>query len=76
MKLTVPRTIPLTFLVAIAGLVLSGIPRFKNAHHGINYVVGEIAWLGFLAATLATLVLAGIAIYRHRTRRGSAAASA
>lgn len=76
MKLSLVRIIPITFAAAVVGIVLSGIPRFKNAHHGVDYVVGEIAWIGFLAAALATLLLAGAALYRRRARRGSVAAGA
>jgi hypothetical protein len=73
-KLTVVRTIPLTIVVAVICFALSGVPRFKNAHHGVDAVVGDIVWFGFLAAALATLVLAGVALYRRRTRRDSVAA--
>lgn len=64
MKLTVPRTIPLVLVVAIAALLVSGVPRFKDATHGVDYVVGEIAWLGFLAAALALVVLVAVTLAR------------
>lgn len=73
MKLTLVRTIPLTLAVAIAALAVSGIGRFKDAKHGADLVVGDIAWFGFLAATLATLLLAGIAVYRRRRNTATAA---
>jgi hypothetical protein len=49
-------------------------PRLKNAHHGIDAVVGEIAWLGFLIAALATVVLIAGALYQHRGRDATRAA--
>lgn len=74
MRLTVVRAIPFTLVVAVAAFVASGVPRFKNAHHGIDAVVGEIVWLGFLIAALATLVLVGVALYRRGRRSSTAAA--
>lgn len=76
MKLTVVRAIPLTLVIAVAAFVLSGVPRFKNAHHGLDAVVGEIAWLGCLVAALATLVLAAVALYRRRSNRATTTARA
>ena len=67
-KLTLVRTIPFTLAVAIAALAVSGIDRFKDATHGVDLVVGDIAWFGFLAAALAAIVLTGIAVYRRRRR--------
>jgi len=69
--LTVSRAIPLT-LVAAAGLFgLSGVHRFENAHHGTDAVIGQAAWLGFLIAALATIVLVAVALYRRRKLRHS-----
>ncbi len=75
-KLTVARTIPFTLAVAIAALAVSGIGRFKDAKHGVDLVVGDIAWFGFLIAALTTLVLTGIAVYRRRRRDSASAAHA
>lgn len=71
MKLTVARAIPLTLVTAVAAFVLSGVPRFKNAKHGLDYVVGEIVWLGFLVAALALLILVAVAAARLTSRRRS-----
>jgi hypothetical protein len=73
-KLTVARAIPLTLVIAVAAFVLSGIPRFKNADHGLDAVVGETVWLGFLIAALTTLVLIAVALYRRRARSRTATA--
>lgn len=74
MKLTVLRAIPLVLGLAVVALLVSGIGRFKNATHGFDYVVGEIAWLGFLAAALALVVLIAVALYRRTVRRRTAVA--
>lgn len=68
MRLTTARAIPITLAVAVAGQWVSGIHQFKDAHHGLDYVVGEIAWLVFLAGALATIVLAVVAV-TQRARR-------
>lgn len=48
--------IPATLAVIdIALFVLSGLPKYKNAHHDTDLVVGEIVWFGFLVGTLALL---------------------
>jgi hypothetical protein len=75
-KLTVVRGIPLAALVAVAAFVLSGVPRFKNAHRGLDAVIGEIVWLGFLISALALLVLVAVALYRRRNRGTATAARA
>lgn len=69
MNLTVIRAIPLVAALGLAAFLTSGVGRFKNATHGFDYVVGEIAWLGFLAAALALVVLAAVAVYRRAARR-------
>lgn len=75
MKLTVVRAVPLALAVAVAALLVSGVPRFKDATHGVDYVVGETAWLGFLAAALAVIVLVAVALTRVIARRRAAGAA-
>jgi hypothetical protein len=65
-KLTVVRAIPIALAIAIVGFFVSGIDRFKNAHHGLDAVVGEAAWLGFLIAALAVIVLTAVALHHRR----------
>ena len=55
---------------------MSGVPRFKNGKHGLDYVVGEIAWLGFLVAALSLVILVAVAVARLISRRRSIAAGA
>jgi uncharacterized membrane protein SirB2 len=66
MKLTVVRAIPIVLAIALAAFFVSGVHRFKTAHHGLDAVVGEAAWLGFLIAALAVIVLAAVALHRRR----------
>ncbi|MGH2932936.1 MAG: hypothetical protein ACRDL2_00260 [Gaiellaceae bacterium] len=66
MKLTVVRAIPLVLAIAIAAFFVSGVHRFKEAHHGFDAVVGEAAWLGFLVAALALIILVAVALRRRR----------
>jgi hypothetical protein len=66
MKLTVVRAIPIVLAIALAAFFVSGIQRFKNAHHGLDAVIGEAAWLGFLIAALAVVVLTVVALHRRR----------
>jgi len=69
MKLTVVRAIPIVLAIALAAFFVSGVHRFKNAHHGLDAVVGEAAWLGFLIAALALIIL--VAVILHRRRRAA-----
>ena len=69
MKLTVHRAIPLVLVLDVVLLLLSGVGRFKNAKHGLDFVVGEIVWLGFLAGALTLLALAAVALARAAGRR-------
>ena len=58
------------FALDIALFVLAGLPSFKNAHHGVEYVVGGIGWFGGLLCTLALIVLAvATLVQRARARR-------
>jgi uncharacterized membrane protein SirB2 len=75
-KLTVLRAIPITLVIALTALFLSGVHRFKTAHHGLDAVVGEAAWLGFLLAALALIILAAIALYRRVSYRRATITSA
>jgi hypothetical protein len=76
MKLTVLRAIPVALAIAIAAFFLSGVHRFKTAHHGLDAVVGEAAWLGFLIAALAIIVLVAVALYRRLSGRRATITSA
>jgi uncharacterized membrane protein SirB2 len=67
-KLTVLRAIPIAVVIALTTLFLSGVHRFKTAHHGFDAVIGEAAWLGFLLAALALIVLVAVALYRRVSR--------
>ena len=52
-------------VVDLALFMISGVPRFKTATQGVDYVVGEICWVGFLVGTLALIVTLGTVVYRR-----------
>jgi hypothetical protein len=74
-KLTVVRAIPIALVIALAALFVSGVHRFKTAHHGLDAVVGEAAWLCFLLAALSLIVLVAVALFRRVSRRHATIAS-
>ena len=56
--------------IAVTGavlLVLSGV--FKDAKHGVSWVLGGIGWFGFLICVVALVVLALVALVRGARRR-------
>jgi hypothetical protein len=52
--------------VAVALLVVSGIPTFKDAESGWKQVVGDLSWGGFLVAAAALIAYAVAVIVRRR----------
>lgn len=60
-------------VVDLALFVLAGIPRYSNAKHGADHIIGGIFWMGFLAGTLALLIT--LAVWITRTTRARRAAS-
>ena len=72
MKLTLYHLIAAVLAVSVALFLLSGIPSFKNADHGTDWVVGSVGWYGaqtglVLAAALAVYALARAARRRRAT---------
>ena len=62
-------------IVTLALFLTSGVPRFKDATHGADYVIGEICWLGFLIGALALLVTVAVVVVRRvRGARGTSTA--
>ena len=62
-------TLAALFALDVALFALAGIPAFKNAHHGVRYVLGGIGWFGGLACTLLLIVLALATLTRNLRRR-------
>jgi hypothetical protein len=60
-------------VVDVALFMLSGIPRFRDATHGTDYVVGEVLWIAFLIGVLALVVTLAVVLVR-RARGGRRAA--
>lgn len=52
-------------IVDLALFLISGVPRFKDATHGTDYVVGEVVWIGFLIGVLALLVTCVVVLVRR-----------
>ena len=46
------------FALTVALFTLAGIPAFKNAHHGVAWVIGGIGWFGGVICTLVLIALA------------------
>ena len=54
-------------IVDLALFLVSGVPRFKDATHGTNYVIGESVWMAFLIGVLA-LIVTGVVVLVRRIR--------
>lgn len=64
-----PLAIVVLAVVDLALFMISGVPRFRDATHGADYVIGEIAWAGFLIGALA-LVITLVTVLVRRARGG------
>jgi hypothetical protein len=68
------RTLALLLGVAVVLFMLSGIPRYREAKHwGVDLIVSDIFWFGFLICALSFLAGAGYVLARRLRTRGSAA---
>lgn len=56
-------------VITVAAFLLSGVLR--NAKHGIGYVLGDIAWFGFLTGLLVLLVLGAVVAVGALRRRSA-----
>ena len=52
-------------VVDLALFMLSGIPRYRNAAPGIDTVVSDIFWFGFLIGALALIITLGTVLVRR-----------
>jgi hypothetical protein len=57
--------------VDVALFMVSGIPRYKDAKHGADLVIGEIVWIAFLVGLLALIVTGVLTARRTLTRRAA-----
>jgi hypothetical protein len=73
MRLTLPRSLALVLALDIVLFLISGIGRFKNAHHGLDYWIGQIDWLAFVVGAFAFLCLAAVAARRKFAGRAATA---
>lgn len=53
----------------MALFVVSGIPRYRNATHGADHVIGNIVWFGFLLGALSLLITIAVWITSTTRRR-------
>jgi len=61
------------FALDVVLFALSGLPAFKDADHGVEWVVGGAAWMGGLLCTRALIVLAVLTLVQSaRDRRNRA----
>lgn len=66
------RTLGIVLALAFCFFMTSGIPALKNADSGVDLVLGDIAWFGFLVLFLLFLVGTAYTVVR-RVRHGGAA---
>jgi len=64
-----PLAIVALAVIDLALFMISGVPRFRDASRGADYVVGQIVWFGFLIGALA-LILTLVTVLIRRTRGG------
>jgi hypothetical protein len=57
------------FALDVALFALAGIPAFKNANHGVKWILGGIGWFGAVVTTLALILLALATIAQSLRRR-------
>ncbi|HET8604515.1 MAG TPA: hypothetical protein VFM09_11340 [Marmoricola sp.] len=63
------RTLAGLLVLAFVLFMLSGVPAIKDAKSGIDLVIGDITWFGFLLAALAFLVVGAVIVVRAARRR-------
>jgi hypothetical protein len=64
------RLLKIDAVITVAAFLMSGVLR--NAKHGVAYVLGDIAWFGFLAGLLGVFVLGAIVAIGALRRRAVA----
>jgi hypothetical protein len=69
-NLSLGRLAAVILAVDLVAFGVSGILR--NADHGVGFVLGDIAWFGFLAGVLALLVVGVVALARAARNRSGA----
>ncbi|MGZ4626578.1 MAG: hypothetical protein ACXV3S_09875 [Kineosporiaceae bacterium] len=52
-------------VVDLALFMISGIPRYKNATHGVDTGVSNIVWFGFLIGALTLIVTLATVLVRR-----------
>ncbi|MBB2894508.1 hypothetical protein [Flexivirga oryzae] len=67
------RTLGALLAVAFVLFMGSGVPAWKDATHGVDLVLGDICWFGFMLTALVFLIAGAYTLARaaSRTRRVS-----
>lgn len=58
-------------VVDFALFMTSGVPRYRDATGGLDSVIGNAVWFGFLIGALALVVIGVLALTRLRRRVGA-----
>jgi hypothetical protein len=69
MNLSPARLLKIDAVVTVAAFLLSG--ALRNAKHGVAYVLGDIAWFGFLTGLLGLLILGAVVAVGALRRRAA-----
>jgi Na+/H+ antiporter NhaD/arsenite permease-like protein len=57
-------------VVDFALFMTSGIPRYRDATDGLDNVIGNAVWFGFLIGALTLVVIGVLSLVRLRRRAG------
>jgi hypothetical protein len=58
-------------VVDLALFMTSGVPRYRDATGGIDSVISNAVWFGFLIGALALVVIGVLSLVRLRRRAGA-----
>ena len=58
-------------VVDFALFMTSGVPRYRDATGGLDNVIGNAVWFGFLVGALALVVIGVLSLVRLRRRAGA-----
>lgn len=63
------RSLATLLVAAFCSFMLSGIPQFRDAKHGVNLVIGDVFWFGFLILALLFIVTGAVVLVRTAMSR-------
>jgi hypothetical protein len=59
-------------IVDLGLFMTSGVPRYRDATGGLDNVIGNAVWFGFLIGALALITIGILSLVRWRRRAGAA----